>query len=189
MEKKSFIMKNKKKIWVQNLKWATAHLSRRLGARQAQGARGACVGSAGARWARALGASRQAWQACVGAGRGAQASVRGRAGRRRQAAAARKRSRRMRARQLGAGAGAGGRQGAARAAGRALGARQAGAGRAGRAAWAPGLALGSALGALGPFSIRFDSFFFFLSHQMNTVHCKIKFFRKKKYLLNSNKIK
>ena len=32
---------------------------------------------------------------------------------------------------------------------------------AGRAAWAPGLALGSALGALGPFSIRFDSFFFF----------------------------
>ena len=51
---------------------------------------------------------------------------------------------------------------------------------AGRAAWAPGLALGSALGALGPFSIRFDSFFFFLSHQMNTVHCKIKFFSKKK---------
>ena len=42
-------------------------------------------------------------------------------------------------------------------------------------AWAVGLALGS---ALGPFSIRFDSFFF-LSHQMNTVHCKIKFFRKK----------
>ena len=28
----------------------------------------------------------------------------------------------------------------------------------------------------------------FLSHQMNTVHCKINF-RKKKYLLNSNKIK
>ena len=32
---------------------------------------------------------------------------------------------------------------------------------AGRAAWAPGLALGNALGALGTFSIRFDSFFFF----------------------------
>ena len=79
------------------------------------------------------------------------------------------------------GAGAGGRQGAGRAAGR----RWA---RGARAAWAPGLALGSALGALGPFSIRFDSFFF-LSYQMNTVHCKIKFFRKKKYLLNSNKIK
>ena len=31
---------------------------------------------------------------------------------------------------------------------------------AGREAWAHGLALGSALGALGPFSIRFDSFFF-----------------------------
>ena len=51
----------------------------------------------------------------------------------------------------------------------ALGARQAGAGRSAgrrwaggaRAAWAPGLALGSALSALGPFSIRFDLFFFF----------------------------
>ena len=50
----------------------------------------------------------------------------------------------------------------------------------GLGAWAGlGLALGSALGALGPFSIRFDSFFF-LSQQMNTVHCKIKFFQKKK---------
>ena len=29
----------------------------------------------------------------------------------------------------------------------------------------------------------------FLSHQMNIVHYKIKIFRKKKYLLNSNKIK
>ena len=54
--------------------------------------------------------------------------------------------------------------------------------RRGRAAWAPGLALGSALGALGPFSIRFDSFFF-LSHQMNTVHCKIKFFFEKKNII------
>ena len=63
--------------------------------------------------------------------------------------------------------GAGGRTGAgrrarARASGsweQALGARQ-GAGRAAGRRWAPGLALGSALGALGPFSIRFDSFFF-----------------------------
>ena len=39
-------------------------------------------------------------------------------------------------------------------------ARARGLGVAGRAAWAPGLALGCALGALGPFSIRFDSFFF-----------------------------
>ena len=54
---------------------------------------------------------------------------------------------------------------------------------AGRAAWAPGLALGCALGALGPFSIRFDSFFF-LSHQMNTVHCKIK---KKIFFLSKKK--
>ena len=70
-----------------------------------------------------------------------------------------------------------------------MGAGGAGRGRAGRwawargaralgVAWAAGLALGS---ALGPFSIRFDSFFF-LSHQMNTVHCKIKFFRKKKLI-------
>ena len=50
----------------------------------------------------------------MGAGRGAQAGVRGLAGRRRQAAAARERSGgRGRARQLGAGAG--GRQGAGRA--------------------------------------------------------------------------
>ena len=88
---------------------------------------------------------------------------------------------------------AGARQQAGRAGGRRADGRQHRAGRAGRAqqgrqarglgaghaAWAPGLALGSALGALGSFSIRFDSFFF-LSHQMNTVHCKIKFFRKKK---------
>ena len=80
----------------------------------------------------------------------------------------------------------GARQSAGRAAagrwahgGRALGAAGRRWARGARAAWAPGLALGSALGALGPFSIRFDSFFF-LSHQMNTVHCKIKFFRKKK---------
>ena len=52
---------------------------------------------------------------------------------------------------------------------------------AGRAAWAPGLALGCALGALGPFSIRFDSFFF-LSHQMNIVHCKINFSKKKIFI-------
>ena len=71
------------------------------------------------------------------------------------------------------------RQGA-RAAGRQARARQGSRrGRAGRWAW-PGLALGSALSALGPFSIRFDSFFFFLSHQMNTVHCKVKCFQKKK---------
>ena len=134
-------MKNENFFWVQNLKWATAHLSRRLGAGQAQGARGACVGSAGARWAGALGARRQARQACVGAGRGAQAGVRGRAGRRQQRASA-----------AGAWACAAAGRRRRRAAGRWA--------RGARAAWAPGLALGSALGALGPFSIRFDSFFF-----------------------------
>ena len=89
---------------------------------------------------------------------------------------------------LGARLGAQGARGAC--VGRASGswAKQAlGAGRAGtrqaraRAEQARGLALGSALGALGPFSIRFDSFFF-LSHQMNTVHCKISFFSKKKLI-------
>ena len=182
-------------FWVQNLKWATAHLSRRLGAGQAQGARGACVGSAGARWAGALGARRQARQACWGAGpcsgrwgvgralgarlwhgqaccrrADARASGRraGRAGERGAQASGRRWRARPRVGERQLGAGAGGRQGAGRAAGR----RWA---RGARAAWAPGLALGSALGALGPVSIRFDSFFF-LSHQMNTVHCKIKFF-------------
>ena len=60
-----------------------------------------------------------------------------------------------------------GRWGAGAAGRRERGARGAGlAGRqarglgAGCAAWARGLALGSVLGALGPFSIRFDSFFF-----------------------------
>ena len=73
-----------------------------------------------------------------------------------------------------ASAGACGRALGARADARASGSR---CGRArsvrGRAGWAAGarpgrwarlLALGSALGALGLFSIRFDSFFFFLSH-------------------------
>ena len=77
--KKKIIYNEKRKIfWVQNLKWATAHLSRRLGAGQAQGARGACVGSARARWARAGSHGRRAWalgvsrrQACVGARAGA----------------------------------------------------------------------------------------------------------------------
>ena len=113
-EKKKIIYNEKRKIfWVQNLKWATAHLSRRLGAGQAQGARGACVGSAGARWAGALGARKQARQVCVGAGRGAQAGLRGRAGRRQQRASA---------------AGVRGSWAQAQAGGRALGARQ-GAGR------------------------------------------------------------
>ena len=64
------------------------------------------------------------------------------------------------------------------------GARQPGPGRwarglgARRAAWARGLALGFALGALDLFLARFDSVFF-LSHQMNTVHCKINFEKKK----------
>ena len=114
------------------------------------GAGRAQAGTAGVRGRWAWRAGRRAW-----------------AGGRRQAAAARAQRARGRARQLGAGAG--GRQGAGPAAGRALGTRQAGVGRArpGRL----GLAFGSALGALGPFSIRFDSFFF-LSHQMNTVHYK-----------------
>ena len=60
----------------------------------------------------------------MGAGRGAQADVGGRAGRRRQAAAARERSGRV---------GVRGSWAQAQEGGRALGARQAGAGRTGRA--------------------------------------------------------
>ena len=134
----------------------------RVAGRTARSRRWASVRARRARRARQAGVSRRGAQGVLGrAGRacwGAQGGRRTGAGGRASA------------RQLGAGAG--GRQGAGRAVGKrwACGAR---------AAWAPGLALGSALGALGPFSIRFDSFFF-LSHQMNTVHCKIKFFRKKK---------
>ena len=54
------------------------------------------------------------------------------------------------------------RRASGRRAGRAgqAGARQQARARAGRTSWAHGLAAGCALGALGPFSIRFDSFFF-----------------------------
>ena len=113
------------------------------------------LGAGWACWARAAGERERAWPVGRAGRAGERASGRGRTRRRAGARAGE--------RQLGA------RQGAGRAAGR----------RWARAAWAPGLVLGSALGALGPFSIRFDSFFF-LSHQMNIVHYKIKFFRKKK---------
>ena len=131
--------------------------------RRAQGAgRRACWArrQAQGRWAGRAWGARQGRAAGARALAGARARGRAAAGRRRAVGCW------ARGRALGA------RQGTGRAAGRrwASGAR---------AAWAPGLALGSALGALGPFSIRFDSFIF-LSHQMNTVHCKIKFFRKKK---------
>ena len=87
----------------------------------------------------------------MGAGRGAQAGVRGCAGRRRLAAAARERSGRVGVRGSWAQAQASGRalgarQGAGRAAGRALGSRQAGAGRAAGRRWARGR---QALGARG----------------------------------------
>ena len=78
----------------------------------------------------------------------------------------------------------GGWQGARHAAGRwargrVLGARQAGAGRSGRAR--PGR-LGWPWAVHSVHSAHFRSVltrFYFLSHQMNTVHCKIKIFRKK----------
>ena len=90
------------------------------------------------------------------------------------------------------------RAGGRRADGGARGARaeRAGQGRLGgrRAAWA----LGARPGRLGwPWAVHsvhsahfrsvLTRFFFFLSHQMNIVHCKINFSKKKKYLLNSNK--
>ena len=127
-------------------------------------ARGACVGArASGSWAQVLGA-RQAgrWRAAragarqAGVARGAAAGARGARGRARQQA-------RARAERAGQGQ---------------LGGR--------RAAWA----LGARPGCLGwPWAVHsvhsahFRSVltrFFSLSHQMNTVHCKVKFFRKKK---------
>ena len=70
------------------------------------------------------------------------------------------------------GAGAGGLQGAVRAAGRRW---ACGAARPGRLGWP--------WAVHSVHSAHFRSVltrFFFLSHQMNAVHCKIKFFRKKK---------
>ena len=58
------------------------------------------------------------------------------------------------------GAGAGVRQGARAAGSGSRGVRSRGAAGARPGHWARGLALGCALGALGPFSIRFDSVFF-----------------------------
>ena len=106
------------------------------------------------------------------------------------------------------GARSAGGQAAARAAGAGVGARGAGRERAERAAWARGArSLGVPVRAgwacwlvsLASFGaqytwLSFDSVFgpvrlgIFLSHLMNTVHCKINF-RKKKYLLNLIKIK
>ena len=126
-------------------------------ARSAQvGVRGRAGEGAGGRWgAQAAGACRR-WGARVARGRQARErwQARGRAG------------------------GLGARQGAAAGAG-ARGARVAE--LAGRAAWARGLALGCALGALGLFldPVRLG---IFLSHQMNIVHYKIKFFSKKKII-------
>ena len=112
----------------------------------------------------------------------------------------------------GAGGRAGGRgersaggQAAARAAGAGVGARGAGCERAERGAWARGLGMPVRAGCTcwlvswASFGaqctwLSFDSVFgpvrlgIFLSHLMNTVHCKINF-RKKKYLLNLIKIK
>ena len=93
------------------------------------------------------------WQ--LGAGERALAGAHGRAG----GSSARARSASGRRRARGAawqGARARRQLGGKRARGRAQQAWARGLG----VAWAPGLALGCALGALGPFSIRFDSFFF-----------------------------
>ena len=198
---------------VQSLKWATAHLSRVAGRWARRAGRRARAGRRWARgWVRKQGRWRaQAWPhrlASMGRTGGRQVQAAGgragrwahaRAGRPgagwRKAQACRQACDSRRADTAGTrgarAAGRGSRRGRARSlrgrAGWAAGSRPGFLGaRPGR--WARGQALGSALGALGPFSIRFDSFFFFLSHQMNTVHCKINFFRKKK-LLNSNKIK
>ena len=141
------------------------------------------------------GARAQAWAlagahgACTGRAGGSSASARSAGGR----TSGRRRGK-ARAR---AGSGTAGRAGA-QAAGRQARARQGAAGLGARpcTAWA----LGARPGRLGwPWAVHsvhsahFRSVltrFFFLSHQMNTVHCKKKKkIPKKKNLLNSNKIK
>ena len=175
------IMKNEKKNWCRNLEISYCMIcivrlycgeqwqrqGAGLGIRRAQGrwgtgARAGALGRAAGAGpcGRELGA--RAWHGqarCRRADSRASGRRAGCAGKR-QARGARRRA-----------AGAQGRQ----ARGARQQARGAAAGAGAREARGAGLALGSALGALGPFSIRFDSFFF-LSHQMNTVHCKIKFF-------------
>ena len=159
-KKKSFIMKNENFFLEHKnfdgllpILWIGQALARAecVGARGVRGR--ACVGTRARAQAWALGGGRSARgaQAAAARARGAQASTRagvGAAGRGRARGAARQ------------GARARGQLGGRRARGRVAGVGARGAGR-GRAAWAwPGLALGSALNALGPFSIRFDSFFF-----------------------------
>ena len=187
-KKNLIIMKKKKNYLVQNLDgllptgW-TRHRARRRGA---AGRWGAQAGLGAGRWARGRVAGGWARRARAGSGTaralqatGARACGAG-AGRRRGAQARGAGAGRRRGAQARARGQLGGRRARGRAAG--VGAGRWAWARGLGAAWAPGLALGSALGALGPFSIRFDSFFF-LSHQMNTVHCKIKiFFRKKKII-------
>ena len=98
-----------------------------LGRRRARAGRAwAAQGRVGlGRWARVGRHGRRAWalgmarrQACVGVGRGAQAGVRGSAGRRRQEVAARERSGRAAGRAAGVGARVRGAGGSGRAAGR-----------------------------------------------------------------------
>ena len=153
------------------------------------------------------GDTRLSWALGWGAGRGAQAGVRGRAGTRRQAAAVRGRSGHVGVRgRRGAGElGVRGRRGAGAlgvSGRRSVGARGAGRGRAGRAAWAwPGRWMGAQAGPAGPVLVhcapgsvlaRFLDpvrLGIFLSHQMNTVHCKIKFFSKNKLIFIKFKLK
>ena len=155
-------------------RWARRAGSRRWGARARRGVRGRAQGArTGAQGAAGEARGRQGTDARGGApgagARGAQATGGRRAGRH--------------------GMGAQGR-----AAGRTV---RSGHGRPGRGLGAGGLQTGPAGPVLvhcapGSVLARFLDpvrLGIFLSHQMNIVHYKIKFFRKKKYLLNSNKIK
>ena len=115
-------------------RWLGAQGTRGARRRGAQAGRaGGALGMQAGRWARRRGAGRADGR--LGRGRRAGGRAAGCAGRRP----------------------ADGRQ---RLAGRAGHAQQGRGLGAGPVAWARGLALGSALSALGPFSIRFDSFFF-----------------------------
>ena len=141
-------------------------------------------------WQQALGRAGTARACADGAGVRGRRGARGRARRERQVrrAAGKARTR------GGARQGAAGRAG--RAAGRHAGVRQA---RGARSAGWPGRSLCAQAGPAGPGwgFVHSDSVFFglvrlgsFLSHQMNTVHCKINFSKKKIFIkLNKNQIK
>ena len=195
---KIFIMEKKN---VQNLKWATAHLSRGAG-RWGAGRWGAGVRRRG-RWARSAGSRRWGVRGRARGARTGAGGTDGRAGRGRRGATGKARTRGGARQALARGAGE-------RAARRGRSERQAGAGRVRRTAWARGVrgpgmpghawCTGwASLGLMPPVWVLtwvFDSVVF-MSHGLDSVHehCSLQkffqknfFFKLKKNQINFDKI-